>query len=189
MPPGGAIIEVRVAESREVFHALDASPYRDRQLDPGVEEFIVHRAAMLSRRTPVGLLVHVDRLPGAQEAEDLIGGIRQCFGRRGAAARWELRELFRRGRLSLVIGLAFLSTLTGLAQLLAATTDGSGLAHIVRESLVIGGWVAMWHPLEVFLYDWWPIRARAARYERLAAMPIGIRTTAHPEPWRSPALP
>ena len=27
------------------------------------------------------------------------------------------------------------------------------------ESLLIGGWRPMWRPLEIFLYDWWPIRA------------------------------
>jgi hypothetical protein len=77
--------------------------------------------------------------------------------------------------------------LTGLAEVLAATTDGGGIAGIARESLVIGGWVAMWHPLEVFLYDWWPIRSRAGRYERLAGIPIGIRCAEPEGPWRSAA--
>jgi hypothetical protein len=43
-----------------------------------------------------------------------------------------------------------------------------------RESLLIGGWVAMWRPLEIFLYDWWPIRPERRLYERLSAMPIRI---------------
>ena len=30
-------------------------------------------------------------------------------------------------------------------------------AEIARESLTIGGWVAMWRPMEIFLYSWWPI--------------------------------
>ena len=47
--------------------------------------------------------------------------------------------------------------------------------HRLRESLLIGGWVAMWRPLEVFLYDWWPIRAEARLYDRLAAMPVRIQ--------------
>jgi hypothetical protein len=42
--------------------------------------------------------------------------------------------------------------------------DG-GLGWVVRESLVIGG-LAMWRPLEVFLYDWWPIRADARLFGR-----------------------
>ena len=34
-------IEVRVAELRQLFNAIDPSPFRDRDLDPRAEEFIV----------------------------------------------------------------------------------------------------------------------------------------------------
>jgi hypothetical protein len=40
--------------------------------------------------------------------------------------------------------------------------------------LVIGGWVAMWRPLEIFLYDWWPIRDERQLYERLSVMPVRV---------------
>jgi hypothetical protein len=49
---------------------------------------------------------------------------------------------------------------------------------LIRESLMIGGWVAMWRPLEVFLYDWWPIVAEARLYDRLAAMPVRLELAA-----------
>jgi hypothetical protein len=174
LPPGCETIEVRVAELHQMLHAIDASPYRGRQLDPGVEEFIVNRADDLSGTASIGLIVHVDRAPTEDEAADLRTGIPEFFARRATATRRELRGLLRRGRISLVIGIAFLGALSGLAQALTVTAP-SGFARIVRESLIIGGWVAMWRPLEVFLYDWWPIWARARRYDRLAIMPISIR--------------
>jgi hypothetical protein len=35
---------------------------------------------------------------------------------------------------------------------------GTGaVVGMARESLVIVGWVAMWQPLQIFLYDWWPL--------------------------------
>lgn len=184
LPPRCEVIELRVADLRQVFHAIDASPYRDRQLDPGVEEFIVNRACDASGGVPLGLMVYVDRPPTPVEAADLKSGVHQFFDRRGAATRRQLQELFRGGRVSLVIGLAFLGTFGGLAQALAPTTDAGGLVGILRESLIIGGWVAMWRPLEVFLYDWWPIRAQANRYDRLAAMPIAIHGASPDEPQR-----
>jgi hypothetical protein len=49
------------------------------------------------------------------------------------------------------------------------------LAPVLRECLIIAGWVAMWRPMEVFLYDWWPIRAEARFQDRLAAMPVRIQ--------------
>ena len=63
---------------------------------------------------------------------------------------------------------------------------GTNLAEIVRESLLIGGWVAMWRPLEVFLYDWWPIRNEAKNFDRLAEMPVRIqyKSDAPSEAWR-----
>jgi hypothetical protein len=39
---------------------------------------------------------------------------------------------------------------------------------------VIGGWVAMWRPLEIFLYDWWPIQAERKLFDRLSIMPVRI---------------
>jgi hypothetical protein len=51
---------------------------------------------------------------------------------------------------------------------------GNHIAEILQEGLLIGGWVAMWRPMEIFLYDWWPIRAEAALADRLSVMPVRI---------------
>ena len=113
-------------------------------------------------------------------SDDLIDG--------GLFHRLErLRELLRRGRISLAIGLAFLAVSIGLGDLLPIYFQSSRLAGIAKESMLIGGWVAMWRPLEIFLYDWWPIRAEAVLFDRLAAMPVRIeyRRDAPPESWRA----
>ena len=75
-----------------------------------------------------------------------------------------------------------------LAELLA----GWRLSQVLTESLLIGGWVAMWRPLEIFLYDWWPIRAEARLLDRLSAMPVRVAhratgTAAPPRPQREGA--
>ena len=85
-----------------------------------------------------------------------------------------MRGLFHLGRISLIIGLAALAGFTGVAQLVATRTGDGGVGAVLHESLLIGGWVAMWRPLEIFLYDWWPIRAEARLFDRLAVMPVRI---------------
>jgi len=40
---------------------------------------------------------------------------------------------------------------------------------LIEQSLPILGWVANWRPLEIFLYDWWPLARRRDLYRRLAA--------------------
>jgi hypothetical protein len=98
------------------------------------------------------------------------------------AARRRLRALFERGRISLAIGVAFLGVSGWLANALAPAPNSGGFGGLLRESVIIGGWVAMWRPMEVFLYDWWPIRAEVRRYDRLAVMPVRIQYAAEGPP-------
>ena len=115
------------------------------------------------------------RPASSNEVEVLQAAVHEFFVQRAGVSRQRLRQMFRRGRISLLIGLCVLAASFGLAQLAAGWTPGDGLRSIVQESLLIGGWVAMWRPLEVFLYDWWPIRADTRLYDRLAAMPVTVR--------------
>jgi hypothetical protein len=71
----------------------------------------------------------------------------------------------------------------------AEMLKGTDFADIARESLLIGGWVAMWRPLEVFLYDWWPIRAEARLFDRLSAMTVRVVQSSEASPSSRPAPP
>jgi hypothetical protein len=194
LPPHCHVIEVHVAELNQLFNAIDPAPFRQRDLDPDAEEFIVGWAREIPTDAPIGLVVHLDRPAGLpDEAAILRDAIREFFSQRAQASRRRLRQLFRRGRTSLVIGISFLAVSLLIGDLLARLAGESGVGEILRESLLIGGWVAMWRPMEVFLYDWWPIRADARLADRLSAMPVRIsyKTDASSEAWRSdwPAAP
>ena len=196
VPPDSAPIEVHVGELRRLFNAIDPSPFRGRDLDPDAEAFIVESAREARREARVALVVHVDRAAGPpEEADALRDSVHDYFSYRARVTRQRLRLLFRRGRISLLIGLAVLAASIALGDLVANAMQGERFGEVLRESLLIGGWVAMWRPLEVFLYDWWPIRAEARLYDRLAAMPVRIeyrrRGTTEAEAWRSdrPAAP
>lgn len=177
IPPGSHLIEVRVTELRQLFNAIDPSPFRERDLDPKAEAFIVEWSSDVPAKAPLALLVHLERTTGGDEdAATLRAAIREFFGQRAASSRRKLRDLFHRGRISLVIALAFLAAATLAGDALAASVPDSRVGGILREGFLIGGWVAMWRPLEVFLYDWWPIRAEVRHFERLSTMPVRIET-------------
>ena len=188
IPPKCAVIEVHIGELKQLFDAIDPSPFRDRDLDPKAEEFIVGWAKDLPRDASLALVVDLDREAGlSDEAAVLRDAIHEFFKHRAETYRQRLRELFRVGRTSLVIGLVALAGAIAFGDFLAGLMRGNRLGQIARESLTIGGWVSMWRPLEVFLYDWWPIRNEARLSERLSAMPIRIRyaNAAGPDAWRS----
>lgn len=169
-----ATVEVHVAELRQLFNTIDPSPFREKDLDPGAEEFIVEWAREVPSGKPLALIVHVDRPGGAEDEAALRDAVRGFFSHRAEMSRRRLRQLFARGRVSLAIGIAYLAISLALSDVLARVLGGRPIAEIVRESLLIGGWVAMWGPMEVFLYDWWPIRAEAQLADRLAAMPVRV---------------
>jgi hypothetical protein len=141
---GSGVIEVRVAELRQLFNAIDPSPFRERDLDPNAEQFIVDWARDLPRDVPLALLVHLERCAGrADEATLLRQAIHQHFKVSATTSRRTLRELFRRGRISLLIALAFLGASLTLGDLIGKISE-SGFATWLREGLIIGAWVAMW---------------------------------------------
>jgi hypothetical protein len=82
--------------------------------------------------------------------------------------------LLWRGLISLVIGLLFLVVCLWLRQLIGLLAGAAG-TQIVSEGLLILGWVAMWRPVEIFLYDWWPEFGKRRLFLRIVSMNIDVR--------------
>ena len=189
-PPDCALIEVHVSELKQLFNSLDPTPFRERDLDPRAEEFIAGWAREIHVDKPLGLLIHVDRENApADEIAIVRDAVHEFFSERASATRQRLRLLFRQGRTSLVIGLLFLAVSILLGNVAEELMQDTRFAGLARESLLIGGWVAMWRPLEVFLYDWWPIRAEARLFDRLSAMIVRVVPSSEATPQRNPASP
>jgi len=171
--PASHQLRMRIGTLPQLFNAIDPAPFRERDLDPNAEEFIVGWAEEVRGDGPLMLVISVER---ARPEDALVAqeAVREFFAQRAGSARRRLRLLFRRGRTSLLIGLACLAASAFLGDLIATTFEHMRFSPVIRESLLIGGWVAMWRPLEVFLYDWWPIRAEARLHDRLSAMAVRV---------------
>jgi len=93
LPPKCAVIEVHLAELKQLFNSIDPSPFRNRDLDPKAEEFIVGWAKELPRDATLGLVVDLDREAGLpDEAAVLRDAIHEFFSQRAQAYRRRLRE-------------------------------------------------------------------------------------------------
>jgi hypothetical protein len=169
---GHAMLELHLGELRQLFNSMDPAPFRERDLDPKASDYIVDWAAEAPTDQALAMVVHL----GADAPDGTMVGdaVREYFRGRAVAKRRELSRLFRVGRISLVIGQAFLGVAIVVGESLAGMISKEGYAWLVKESLVIGGWVALWRPLEIFLYDWWPLRAQAKLYDRLGRMRVSV---------------
>jgi len=175
-PAGGTEwLDIRVGELRQLFNAMDPAPFRERDIDPNAETYIVEWAEEVRPDRPLGLAVHLARERATPEGASMLReSVDEHFRRRAAATRVRLRRLFRVGRVSLVIGLAFLMVALVVGEFVSGVMSKDSWGSLAKESFVIGGWVALWRPLEIFLYDWWPIRAEARTYDRLGEMDVRL---------------
>jgi hypothetical protein len=192
-PQGDNAIQLRLKEISQLFNSLDPSPFTEQDLDRDAEEFIVSWARELPRRRPLHLIVHVERpLPAGRDAQGVVEAIHHYFVYRASITRLELRYLFNQGRTSLLIGSAFLTACLLLGRLIGPR-ESQAAWSVAREGLTIGGWVAMWRPMEIYLYDWWPLWRREALLRRLGRMKIDLQLprdgSAPPTASGPPAIP
>jgi hypothetical protein len=166
-------ISVKVRELSQLFNSMDPSPFLDRDLDHDAEEFIVSSAREAHGSRSFELAIHLGTAPEPERARDTESAVQHYFAARAELKRREFRLLLRRGHSVLLVGLLFLSVcllLSGVVTRIASTQ----VTEILREGLIIVGWVAMWRPLEIYLYEWWPLREEWRSLQLLAHMRVRL---------------
>lgn len=175
--PAGNRIEVRLRELGQLFNSLDPSPFVDRDLDAAAEEFIVSWARELPSHGELELVIHLAASAPAERAAGTEEAVRHYFASRAEIKRREFRLMVRRGRFALIVGLLFLAACFGLGEVVQPLLPATW-GEFVELGLHIVGWVAMWRPLEIYLYDRWPVRAEVKLFERLARMKVRLNESA-----------
>lgn len=167
-------LALRVREIAQLFHSMDPSPFLNKDLDPEADRFIESWATEFSPSSSFHITIHLEVWPPEGDPVEMLGGaIHNHFAYKAERTRSGLRHFLRQGRISLVIGVVFVS----LCLLAADAIDklGShGSISIARESLTIVGWVAMWRPMQIFLYDWWPLQRQIRLYEKLGSAQVQV---------------
>jgi hypothetical protein len=172
---GATPIEVRVENISQLFDTLDPYPFPDRDLDKDAEEYIVGWARELPHDEPIAIVIHLPAAEAAkQDTKTLTAALNRYFTYRAGIILRDLNELFRVGRIALFIGIAVLAFCLTAARFAAALLGDTPGGRFLQESLVILGWVANWKPIEIFLYDWWPLLRRRNLYRRLSEASVEV---------------
>ena len=166
-------IEMRIAELSQLFNSMDPTPFHHRDLDPNAEKFLESWALEFPQGSHFRVVVHIEKMPQEESAGLVSEAIHNHFTYKAMLAKRSLRTLLLEGRTSLLVGLGFLAMCLLGAELLWGFTSNAFL-KLVKESLVIGGWVAMWRPMQIFLYEWWPIVRRSRIYLNLSRAVVHI---------------
>jgi hypothetical protein len=174
------LIELRVEKIAQLFHTLDPFPFRERDLDREAEEYIVGWARELPVDQRIRIVIHFPESDIQKTASRELGeAFSRYFSYRAGILQRDLNELFRVGRRSLGIGIVVLISCLFAAHFAGGFFIEAPVKRLVEESFLLLGWVANWRPLEIFLYDWWPIARRRDLYRRLS------RAVVEPRPYQA----
>ena len=145
-----ADIEIRIQRIEQLFDSLDPSPFREKSLDVDFEAYLRDCAGEQAPGIRLRLRIHAP--PDLLERRlDIESAIHAHFHFLQAQAERRHRASQRRYRSIVAIGFAVLAASLLLRQLLA---DLHGpLSEVLIEGLLVLGWVALWRPIEVLLFE------------------------------------
>jgi hypothetical protein len=169
---GEAILDVRVATVERIFDNRDPAPFRERALDPDFVEYLREGVRDRAART-VRIVVWLAQPCTPGEVEQAMHAHFEQALERTTRRR---REQIRIGWIALAIAAAAVVVLMGLGEVVAKSVTGT-LGSGLREALVISGWVLMWRPVEVLIYDGIPWRRERRVLRALREARIDVRTS------------
>lgn len=166
-------IVLRLTDLRELFHAPEIDPFSGQgELESGIDRLVSQL-----RGRPRGAVRARITLPAAQITPDLGSRCREALQRYCRARISQLGEqnasLWREGWATLGRGILFLaacmigSKIFGEPKYLPAF-----LGRFLDEGFIIAGWVALWYPLDVLLYQHWPVNRDRRIYKVIESMEV-----------------
>jgi hypothetical protein len=73
--------------------------------------------------------------------------------------------------------MGLLAVIFSLTELSLHLVPDNKVVLFIRESFIIFGWVALWRPMELLLYDWYPIKTDINLYARLEQSNVNVIIT------------
>jgi hypothetical protein len=167
-------IELRIVTVSELFNSMDPTPFHHCDLDRDAQEYLESWAMAFAHNSRFRIILHIEHMPDSDPTPLVSEAIHNFFDYKADITRRQLQLLLQEGRTSLLIGLGFLMLCLLGADFLSIYSANTFL-RVLKESLIIGGWVAMWRPLQIFLYEWWPSVRRGRVFHSLANAAVHVR--------------
>lgn len=169
---GESCIDVDVPGADRLFDLRDPAPFRERDLDGALVEYLRGASEDLLSRPKLRVVFWL-RTPS--EAREIETAYRAHFEYELERARRQRRRHVRAGLVALALATAIAVVLLSAAGLVQDAIGG-GLGAALREGLVVSCWVLLWRPIDTLLYDGIPFRREQRVLGRLRHAPLDVRS-------------
>ena len=174
---GMILIEIKLSSILQLFNSFDPAPFHEKELDTAAERYIIDTIKDFPAKTKFKMIIYLPKeLTYSEQAYKIKPAIQYHFEYRVMSADRKFRLHFQHGRTTLLIGLSFL-TIALFARQMVSHLSNQLAAQIFADALLIIGWVAMWEPVTVLLYELWPILQMKKVYQKISGMEIDIVPT------------
>lgn len=159
-------IEVRIKTAQQLFDARDPAPFRERDLDDDFVEYITSSFLEFPKYSLAKIVIYVEENESKDTSKEAIEtAIRAFFSFQIDFQQSHLKAFFRRAQVFLLIGLAVLGICLSVSQ--AISENAGQIYQVLKEGLIIFGWVSIWKPIETLLFDWYPLFEKLQLYKRI----------------------
>ena len=171
---GKTCIDIKLRSADQVFDGRDPAPFHERDLEDAAVEYILGAVREIPPKAQFKMVFWIGDLSALQmPVATFVDAVRAHFTYEVEKLRRRIREHVRQGEITLMVALVALTVFLTLAELTRFLPPGT-FHQILREGLVIIGWVVMWRPLELLLYDWWPLVRQRRLCERVVEAEITV---------------
>lgn len=168
---GTTIIEIDLSSVQQLFNSFDPAPFHEKALDRDAEQYIVDIVDDFPAKTPFKIVIYLpEPLVDTTEAQNIPEAIRNHFEYKAMVQNRDLRSRYRYGKFTILVGLAFLSIAMIASKTVSKSFADDPLAQLVATAMEVAGWVAMWEPVTVLLYELWPMIQMRKIYEKISRM-------------------
>ena len=169
-------ISLHLDDIHQLFQAPELDPFTGQDQSISGLEQIINELKPRSLGRPVHTTIF---LPPGRLSKGIEQSSREAI-RRYSDARIrqitnELASLRWQGVKALQTGLIFLAVCLLLSTVFDGLTVGPEfLRRFLSEGFLIAGWVSLWHPIEILLYEWWPYWRDKQLCESIKGMELEI---------------
>ena len=171
----GSEIILELHDVDQLLIAPDSLFYGKRMLNADAEEVIIEEVTKASSNDQIHLKIHL-REDEISRKDEISTAIHQHFTYRRKKSERQLQKTLQLGWQSLLISIVFLGLLISLTLVIIKLLPEGGLSITFREILIILGWVSLWRPADLLLYEWRPFKREINLFRKLEQCKVEIVT-------------
>lgn len=172
-------IELRITHQTQFYNLLDPAPNDEKEINRATEAYIMDSLEDMpnEKRSSARIILYLEQAIYDDEEirTDMERAVHSHFALKHCSANQKYKLSMVKGRRYLLRGLIFLVICLILSSVVTSISSQNDILYAIGQSFVVIGWVALWKPVEFYLYDRRDILDEIKILTQLETIPVETR--------------